>query len=342
MAQYSHTTAQGERDMEILVADDDRVTALRLKRSLEKLGCTVSVVHDGAEAWKRIGDGNVSVLISDWMMPELDGLELCRRIRARQTTTYTYVILLTARGSRDDRIKGLEAGADDFLCKPPDTGELMARLNVARRILTLHDQLRSHAVQLAELHAALELQNALLAERAATDGLTGLSNRRQFDESLRAALSFSARHAQPLSLVFLDVDHFKSYNDAFGHLAGDEVLCALADILRSMARTHDVVARYGGEEFTVILPATEAAGAWAACERLRIAIERRTLPWRPVTASFGVTTTLSQSVEPAQLIKEADRALYHSKSNGRNRVTHFAELQGEAEFVEPRLCARVS
>jgi len=328
--------------MEILVADDDRVTALRLKRSLEKLGCVVSAVHDGAEAWRRVGAAKVGVLISDWMMPELDGLELCRRIRARHTTAYTYVILLTARDSRDDRLQGLEAGADDFLCKPPDTGELMARLNVARRILTMHDQLRAHAAQLAEFHAALAMQNTLLAERAATDGLTGLCNRRQFDESFRAALSFAARQAQPLSLAILDVDHFKTYNDAFGHLAGDEVLCALSDILRSLARTHDVVARYGGEEFAVILPATDAAGACAACERLRVAIEHRTLPCRPVTASFGVTTTSSPFVEPSQLIEQADRALYHSKSCGRNRVTHFSELQGTTRIVEPDLCARAS
>jgi diguanylate cyclase (GGDEF)-like protein len=326
--------------MEILVADDDRVTVLKLQRSLEKLGYAVTVAHDGAEAWQHVCENKVSVLISDWMMPEVDGLELCRRIRARYTTSYTYVILLTARDSRDDRLEGLDAGADDFLCKPPDTGELIARLNGARRILKMHDQLQSHAAQLAELHAALELQNALLAERAATDGLTGLCNRQQFDDSLRSALSFAVRHAKPLSLILLDVDHFKTYNDAFGHLAGDDVLCGLADTLRSVARTHDVVARYGGEEFAVILPATEMPGAWAAAERLRVAIEGRIWPYRSVTASFGVTTTCSPFIEPARLIAEADRALYHSKSSGRNRVNHFCDLPHPVRTVGREICAR--
>jgi two-component system cell cycle response regulator len=325
--------------MDILVADDDRVTVLKLQRSLEKLGYAVTVAHDGAEAWQHVREDKVSVLISDWMMPELDGLELCRRIRARHTTTYTYVILLTARDSRDDRLEGLDAGADDFLCKPPDTGELIARLNVARRILTMHDQLQSHAAQLAELHAALELQNAMLAERAATDGLTGLCNRQQFDDSLRSALSFAVRYAQPLSLILLDVDLFKTYNDAFGHQAGDEVLCGLAETLRAVARTHDVVARYGGEEFAVILPATEMPGARAACERLRVAVEGRIWPYRPVTASFGVTTTSSPFVEPTRLIEEADRALYHTKSSGRNRVTHFCDLPWPVRTIGPEICA---
>jgi diguanylate cyclase (GGDEF)-like protein len=330
--------------MDILVADDDRVTALKLQRSLEKLGHQVTVAGDGAEAWRHVRDGRVSLLISDWMMPELDGLELCRRVRARTAATYTYLILLTARDSREDRLEGLEAGADDFLSKPLDTGELAARLRVAQRILEMHDQLRSHAAQLAELHAALEVRNALLAERAATDGLTGLHNLRQFDESLRAALSFAERHAQPLSLVLLDVDHFKLYNDAFGHQAGDEVLRRVADLLRTDARTHDLVARYGGEEFAVILPATDTVGACAASERLRVAIAEWPWPLRPVTASFGVATTTSPIADAARLIEEADQALYHSKTRGRNQVSHFCDFPasptlpiGTSQSGSPRL-----
>lgn len=312
--------------MDILVADDDRLTTLRLKRTLEKLGHSVSVAHDGDEAWRLVLEQKVGVLISDWVMPGTDGLELIRRIRSRHTTSYTYVVLLTARDSREDRLRGLDAGADDLLCKPPDTGELMARLNVARRILTMHEQLQLHAAQLAELHAALASQNALLTERAATDGLTGLYNRRQFDESLRAALSFGSRHAQSLSLLLLDVDHFKNFNDAFGHQAGDDVLRSVAETLRGLARTHDVVARYGGEEFAVILPGTDANGSMMAAERLRSALEQRGWPFRPVTASFGAATTDSPYTDPARLIEEADRALYGSKSRGRNRVTHFRDL----------------
>src|SRR3954454_15487576 len=163
--------------MNILVAEDDRASELKHRRALEKMGHAAEVVCDGADAWRRIRVGGVGLLISDWEMPEIDGLELCRLIRARADALYTYIIMLTARDSRDDRLVGLRAGADDFLTKPLDTGELVARLNIACRILAMQEQLRAHATQLAELHAALEQQNALLerqnvllAERAATDG----------------------------------------------------------------------------------------------------------------------------------------------------------------------------
>jgi diguanylate cyclase (GGDEF)-like protein len=318
--------------MNILVAEDDRASALKLCKALEKIGHTVDVVYDGAAAWRLVRDGSVGLLISDWEMPEMDGLHLCRLIRSRSDALYTYIILLTSHDSRDDRLAGLEAGADDFLTKPLDAGDLLARLTIARRILAMQEQLRSHAAQLAELHAALERQNALLeqqnallAERAATDGLTGLGNRRHFDEVLRSALSFARRH-EPLSLVLLDVDHFKSYNDAFGHPAGDDVLRALAEVLQANAREHDVVARYGGEEFALVLPATDVCGARSFAERLRAAIASGPWPLRPMTASFGLATTTASLTEAIHLIQEADAALYASKYLGRNRVTHHHDL----------------
>jgi diguanylate cyclase (GGDEF)-like protein len=312
--------------MDILIAEDDRASALALQRALERMGYAVSVVRNGVEAWERICAGGIGLLVSDWMMPELDGLELCRRIRGRSDSVYTYVILLTGRRSRSDRIAGLQAGADDFLTKPFDASELIARLNVARRILTMQDQLRAHAAQLAELKAILERQNAQLAQRAATDGLTGLSNRRKFDEALDSALSFAERQSHSVSLVLLDVDHFKAYNDQFGHLAGDDVLRALADHLRFAAREHDVVARYGGEEFALILPATDAAGSRAVAERIREAIIRHPWPARPVTASLGVATAPPVASSAAHLVKSADQALYASKARGRDKVTHHLDV----------------
>ena len=312
--------------MDILLAEDDRVTSLRLQRALEKMGYAVQVASDGAEAWEIVKRGTVSILVSDWMMPQIDGPELCRRIRVRRDTSYTYLILLTARDSREDRIEGLEAGADDFLSKPVDTSELVARLNVARRILGMHDQLRNHASELVKLHSALERQNALLTERAATDGLTGLNNRRMFDEAILSAVAFSARHDQPLTVVMVDVDQFKAYNDEFGHPSGDDVLRSIADVLKSGCRVHDVVARYGGEEFALIFPATGACSSVAVCERLRLAIFGRRWSNRPVSASFGVTTTGHPAVDASRLVWEADKALYHSKARGRNRVTHFSDM----------------
>lgn len=318
--------------MRILIAEDDRVSALKLRRALEKMDYEVEVVADGAAAWDRIAQGKADILLSDWMMPELDGLELCRRVRSRPDAQYTYVILLTTRQDREDRLAGLEAGADDFLTKPLDTGELVARLNVARRILAMQEQLRTHAEQLAQLYAAverqnvlLERQNALLAERAATDGLTGLWNRRHFDEALASSLAYAGRHDQPLSVILIDVDLFKSYNDTYGHPAGDDVLRTVAEVLRTGARVHDVVARYGGEEFAVLLPATNAAGAVLVGERLRLAIEQRVWPMRSISVSVGVATAAESSSLPG-LVARADGALYAAKQRGRNQVVHHREL----------------
>jgi len=322
--------------MNVLIAEDDRVSALRLRRALEKLGYMANVVHNGAEAWKCIQAGGVELLLSDWMMPEVDGLELCRLIRSQPDALYTYVILLTSRSAREDRLAGLEAGADDFLTKPPDTGELVARLNVARRILAMQDQLRTHAAQLFELHLALsrqnallERQNALLLERASTDGLTGLSNRRHFDEVLTQLLTSTSLEDQSLSLVLIDVDNFKTYNDHFGHLAGDDALRALAEMLRGHARTEDLVARYGGEEFALILPATGETTAREFAERLRVEVARRVWPC-PITLSLGIATAIIPSPEVARFIEEADRALYYSKAQGRDRVTHFDDIASDS------------
>ncbi len=208
-----------------------------------------------------IRSGDMPLLISDWMMPNLDGLELCRRIRTDRIGRYIYIILLTSLDRREDRVKGLRTGADDFLTKPPDPDELTVRLEVAGRILAVHDQ--------------LERQNARLAELASTDELTGVKNRRRFREDLELLFAQARRQGTPLSLILLDIDHFKEYNDSFGHPAGDEVLKAFGATLRETVRGHDVVARYGGEEFVVLLPATAADEAVDVAERLRSAIAGR-------------------------------------------------------------------
>ncbi len=196
--------------MRILIAEDQPVAALYLRRSLEKMGHQAEVAPDGEAAWRMIRDGDASLLISDWMMPHLDGLDLCRRIRAAGPGRYIYIILLTSLDRREDRVNGLRAGADDFLTKPPDPDELAVRLEIAERILAVHDQLAR--------------QNARLAELASTDELTGVKNRRRFREDLDLYFSQAHRQGFPLSLILLDIDRFKQYNDAFGHPAGDLVL----------------------------------------------------------------------------------------------------------------------
>ncbi|WP_422927829.1 diguanylate cyclase [Singulisphaera sp. PoT] len=318
--------------MKILIAEDERVSALRIRRSLEKLGYEVTVVDNGADAWKLIRAGGVELLISDWMMPEIDGLELCRLARAQADALYTYIILLTSRSASEDRVAGLEAGADDFLTKPPDTGELISRLNVARRILTMQEQLRAHSAQLSELqlalarqNALLERQNALLFERASLDGLTGLSNRRHFEAELAKLMSPTGQFDQTFSLIFLDIDNFRSYNERLGHLAGDDALRSLADLLRSQLRADDVVARYAGERFAMILPRTGEAEAREIAERVRLEAARQGGS-NPITLSLGVATAALPFPEPPIFVQAADRALAHSKAQGRDRVTHFSEI----------------
>lgn len=296
--------------MKILIAEDQSLAARYLHRILELMGHEVVDTRDGEQAWEEIKRGGISLLISDWMMPNLNGLELCQRVRSLIKDRYIYIILLSARTCREDKLKGLNAGADDFLTKPIDPDELCVRLEIASRIL--------------EVHEALERQNARLIEMATTDELTGVNNRRRFAEDLNLHAALAARHGLPLSLIMLDVDHFKSYNDSFGHRAGDDVLRTIATILRSEVREHDLVARYGGEEFVLLLPSTSSEAAVEVAERLRKSIAKGMWNAMPLTASFGVATTdPSHSISAEDLVAQADEALYLSKNTGRNRVTHI-------------------
>ena len=278
--------------MTILIAEDDPVSSLILRRSLEGLHEEVVVASDGEDAWQLVRDrDDIRLVISDWMMPRLDGVDLCRRVRALEGRPYVYFILLTAKAFKEDRLAGLGAGADDFLTKPLDRPELIARLNVASRLLATQEELRQRTAELERLHAELQRQNELLAELAASDGLTGLKNHRHFRDALEVGISLAVRQEVPFSLIMLDVDHFKQYNDAFGHPAGDEVLRDLARVLHESVRDHDLVARYGGEEFVLLLPLTDADRALIVGERIRAAIAGRSWPLRPITASLGVATT---------------------------------------------------
>ena len=324
--------------MKILIVEDESGAALILRRTLEKCGHDVEVAVNGAIAWDILQKDNFSVVISDWMMPQMDGPALCRRIRARQESLYTYVILLTSRNDRSDRLEGLNSGADDFLAKPLGRGELFARLAIAERILAMQNelqQLNTHMAEknqeLSKIVSRLEEANLKLAEMATSDGLTRLKNHRFFQEMLTANFSFAQRQGLALSLILLDVDSFKSYNDTFGHPAGDDVLRQVSAMLSRNVREHDIAARYGGEEFTLLLPATPRIDAVVVAERMRREIEA--YPWslRPITVSIGVATfdaipNLSGPISAVELLAQADMALYHSKRHGRNQVTHIREI----------------
>ena len=485
--------------MKTLIVEDNSGAALILRRTLERVGHEVTVATDGAEAWEILQGETFPLVISDWMMPHMDGRALCRHIRAREGVPYTYVILLTSRSDREDRLEGLGCGADDFLAKPLGQGELFARIEIARRILTMQDEMRTlnarldarnqelgervsllgasnyrfselfaglpvacysydvegtihewnraatelfgfdpvdtcqrsiwdifseedaegqarnveghkrairrvlageeiggvevtrrgrdgrllHLLsstlplrasdgritglisanadiserraleervagqlrevtalnealgrrqdELARANSQLERANARLEEMATCDGLTGLRNHRFFQDSLLTSFSFARRHRLPLSLVMLDVDHFKAYNDTFGHPAGDAVLRQVSLLLQADVRDHDIVARYGGEEFAVLLPATSQDDALVVAERLCASVASFAWSERPVRVSVGVSTydpaaSPPLAEAPGELLDEADAALYSSKQWGRNRVTHSRDM----------------
>ncbi len=295
--------------MRVLIADDEETLLLVLSRQLESMGHEVSVASDGLEAWRLLRAGRFPLVISDWMMPGIDGPSLCRRIRGAEDDFYTYVILLTSRVGSGDRMEALKAGADDFLQKPIDPEELAVRLEIARRILGVQ--------------ARLEEQKERFEELARTDGLTGLKNRREFQRALNGAFAVASRQEIPLSLVLLDVDHFKDFNDSFGHLRGDDVLREIGSVLAQNCREHETAARYGGEEFALILLGASPSDARATAERLRKQVAAGRWLHRPVTASFGIASLNREVTTGAELTERADQALYLSKQRGRNRVTDY-------------------
>lgn len=312
--------------MRILVAEDDAVSLLILRRAVEKLGHECLAAEDGERAWRLYEENpGVDVIISDWMMPGMDGLELCRRIRDDGRKGYTYFIFLTALSDKEHLLQGFEAGADDYLAKPLDREELQVRLISARRLTGLHRQL---AAQRAEL----ERLNVRLAEQARTDPLTNLGNRLRMREDLEVLRTRTDRYGQTYCAVLLDVDHFKLYNDNYGHPAGDEVLRRVAGAIESHCRGGDTAYRYGGEEFLIILPEQGLKSGAAIADRLRRTIESLQIPHEAKDPPGFITVSLGVSVlepgadkSPETLLKEADRALYEAKESGRNRVSVYRE-----------------
>lgn len=308
--------------MRILIAEDDPMSRLILEKAVTGIGHTCVVAVDGEDAWSRYQHehATLDVIISDWMMPGLDGVDLCRRVRAARHTAYAYFILFTALTDREHVHAGLEAGADDYLTKPFDRDDLRVRLLAASRVTSLYRLLD-------EQNAELERLNRKLFHQARRDPLTRLRNQLQMREDLESLRARAARDGQTYYVALCDVDHFKSYNDTYGHAAGDEVLCQVAAAMEQNCRDGDTAYRYGGEEFLLLLAAATPEGAFSAVERLRQAVEELGIthagnrPSGVVTLSGGVTAFASSSCHPVErALHGADSALYRAKAAGRNRV----------------------
>ncbi len=297
--------------MQVLVVDDEPVLRELLSIALAEDGHDTLEAANGQEAWRMLKESEVQLVITDWMMPLLDGTELIRRIREERFQRYIYVILLTARSEQRDVVKGLVLGADDYLKKPFDVDELQARVGIGVRVLELENRLRR----------ALKRLNHL----ATWDSVTGLLNRQAIMRHAKVELNRTRRTQQPMSVIMLDIDFFKRVNDQHGHLVGDQVLRSVAKLLPRTMRPYDLVGRWGGEEFLLILPNTNRTQAGEVAERIRTSVADAAIPFEGgtirITVSLGAAEAdLNNATSLDMLLGQADEALYSAKNQGRNRV----------------------
>ncbi len=304
--------------MRILLAEDDVITRRLLEAQLKNWGHELVVCSDGQQAWEQINrEDSPKLVVLDWMMPGMDGLTLSREIRKLETKPYTYIILLTARSSKEDIIDGMEAGADDYITKPFEPQELRVRIRAATRIIQLQEDLLN-ALEKSEFQAS-------------HDALTGLWNRSAILGILQRELARGRREMNPVAVIMADIDHFKKINDTYGHLTGDEVLRQTTVRLTKSLRPYDAVGRYGGEEFLLVLPSCSTQEALNVAERLRGSFQEN--PINNVEGSFNVSLSFGVvmisgkfSPDTDAIIGLADEALYKAKNLGRNRVEFGGEI----------------
>jgi two-component system cell cycle response regulator len=295
----------------VLIAEDDPISRRLLEVFLARWGYEVAIAASGTEALQVLESKDAPRLaVIDWMMPGLEGVQVCQKIREHKDRPYTYILLLSARTQKEDLLRGLESGADDYLTKPFDAQELRARLHVGHRILQLQD--------------GLMVAGAELLFRATHDSLTGVSNRGVILDVLRRERSRQVRGNGSFGIVLLDVDHFKQVNDTHGHLCGDAVLQEVVRRITATVRAYDTVGRYGGEEFLVVAPSSDASNVLGLAERIRRAVEAH--PISTAEGEISITVSLGAAVssgaaplDPELMLSTADEALYRAKEGGRNR-----------------------
>lgn len=314
--------------MRILIAEDDVVSLMILQRAIEHFGHECVCARDGREAWelfKRSPD--LDVVISDWMMPSIDGVELCKKIRAftRRRDRYPYFVFISAFADTDHYLIGMKAGADDYLTKPLYLDKLRQRLTTMERVISLQRRLLRQKKK-------LELVNSELLRQARQDPLTHVGNRLRLREDLETLSAQAERYGHSFCAILCDIDFFKPYNDAYGHLAGDEVLKKTASVLSTNLRAGDVAYRYGGDEFLIMVLEQSLESAAVVAERLRRGVEVLAIPHEArnppgiVTVSVGLAALIPGEKKPIEdLLKEADAALYGAKEAGRNRVEVYME-----------------
>ncbi|MHC4871525.1 MAG: GGDEF domain-containing response regulator [Planctomycetota bacterium] len=292
----------------IIVAEDDHTIRKILVKAMAKLADTVLEADNGVDAWGALeNNDDIDLIVSDWMMPELDGFELLRRVKSDTKYIEIPFIMMTAKDQDDDVLQGFEGGADDYIKKPCNIAEVMARARNLIKMKQIQDELRTKSI---------------------TDGLTKLYNHRFFMEQVNKEIERATRYGGAISLIMFDIDHFKKFNDEHGHQAGDFILSHLGDIIKSTMRNVDFCARYGGEEFAVILPGTARYSAEYAAKRLFEKIKTENFDFQgkdfKITVSMGLTEFTKGDTDTS-IIKRADEALYKAKHEGRDRICVFEE-----------------
>lgn len=310
----------------ILVVDDNQDNIEIIATRLRFRGYDMEEAADGKQALELVHQNPPDLILLDVMLPDIDGYEISRRIKGNEELPFIPIILVTARDSTQDKVMGLDAGADDYLTKPINFPELEARVRSMLRIKRLQDE--------------LEEKNRELERLSISDGLTGLYNHRRIHGLLHEEFERAQRTGDKISVAMFDLDRFKSVNDTYGHPAGDRVLQEMATVLRESAREIDRIGRYGGEEFMVILPETDIEDAAVFVERVRREVARRPFDIEldeplHMTISVGVATYPNESIDsPETLVKIADNALYAAKTGGRNKAVRFDQMTAEAAAPE--------